>query len=605
MRARIAVALAATLLWSACGGGAGFETGSTNSSGGFGAADAGGASPPGSTPPAAENEIDNDLRRPALGDTLLYIPSASLDSLVVVDGTTLSVDLVEVGETPTRVAALPGDTGAVVLGSGTHDVTIVRPDGDGTYDTVTLDVLPRHNRIMISPDGEWAFLWYTATGANEPVGSLQDVSAVRLEPGSEVVYNLAVGLRPTEVIVTDGGERLVVVTEEGLSLMWLDDLDGDTFLPAVPYLDDTFQPASDREVVVTPDGRWAVIRDLNRKSLTLLDLDADAGEVGQRRSLDLPDWPSDLDMTPDGAQVIIPMRAAQAVVVLDVPDAWLWEPPEEEEPAIAEPDAAHEVDAADAVDAGSTDAATTDDTLDAMGVDVDADVGPVADTADNDVGHSDVAGSDAIDETPLGSTAQLNANPAATVLATGHPFGVAELEVDGSGALLYTTFEDTLAVAQLDLAAGTVLAYPVAKAVTGAVIAPAGGTAVLRHHQLSGLSEPEASSHGYSLVDLDTAYVKLVLTDYQPTEVAFSPDGDDVYVLVPGTAAGGSEAHRLHLFSLTRISTPSRPVFVGLLPDASQVAILLDDPTGWLTLVDVETGQIQQINSFELNSQVR
>ena len=495
--------------------GAGDDTGGDYGDGGAGDDTGGGYEPP---PP--EVEVDLQLRQPAVGDSFLYVPSTNLDALVVVDAATLDVELVETGIEPILVRALPADDGAVVLAAGTEDITVVRRS-DGGWDTATIPVIPSANRLTVSEDGAWAFAWYTHTGAaGEHVGSLQDVTAVRLAAGDEAAFNLAVGLRPEEVVLTTGGDA-IVVCEDGLSVVTLTDLDGDTFLPPIPLHDDLFVAAADREVVVTADGAWAVVRDLDRTELTLIDVAAKT-----RSTLELPDFPSDLDLTPDGTRVVVPFRELQTVAVIGVPDAF-------------------------------------------------------------------------------GSEDLFYDNPAVALADTGHPFGVAQLTADGARALLYTTQPGTLAIGQLLLDEGLVVVRPLAKEVLRASLSANGATAILVHSQLSGLSAPESTSHGYTVLDLEQGYTKLVLTSYEPTEVALTEDGAEAYVLLPSATAVGHAVHRVVSFAVTTIPTAAAPTFVGLLPDASQVAVMLDDPTGWLTFIDVETGAVQQVNSFELNSQIR
>ena len=75
--------------------------------------------------------------------------------------------------------------------------------------------------------------------------------------------------------------------------------------------------------------------------------------------------------------------------------------------------------------------------------------------------------------------------------------------------------------------------------------------------------------------------------------------------MLPDPFGGAHSVHRTVDFAVSTIPTPAPPTFVGILPDSSRVAVLLDDPTGWLTFIDVETGAVQQVNSFELNSKVR
>ena len=112
-------------------------------------------------PPPPQHESDADLRIPEAGERFLYIPSVGLQALVVVDAITLAIDLVDVGVAPIIARALPDNRGAVVVNAGSDDVAIVRHGADpGSFDVTYLDVLPDNNRMTLSPDGAWAFLWF-------------------------------------------------------------------------------------------------------------------------------------------------------------------------------------------------------------------------------------------------------------------------------------------------------------------------------------------------------------------------------------------------------------------------------------------------------------
>jgi len=481
-------------------------------------------------PPDAEDEQDFDLRTPEAGGSYLYIPSAGLDALVVVDATDLAVHLVEVGVEPTLVRALPDDHGAVVLNSGSYDLSIVRPIDRGEFTVKTVDVLPDHNRMVLSPDGEWAFVWFDPdVGGTGGFGSLQDVSAVRLVPGEEVVYNLAVGYRPTEVVFTASGTIALFFCENGISGAVLAELDGDAFLPPVAVDENPFQKPVDREIKVTPDGEMAVVRDLVvSPRLTLVGL-----HDHTIHNLELPDWPSDLDMTPDGGTVVVPMKSTQQVAIVQVPDAFMWEAPE-----------------------------------------------PVDDNA-----------------TP-------EENPFVTISFTGSHFGSAVMTADGSRALLYTTEPGTQAIGMVDVASGQVGVQPLAKEVTSVLVSLDGRMAALLHRKTSGADQSLVGVEAYSLLDLDSGFSKIVTVDNAVDKVIFTDDSLELFVLMPDAWGTDHLVHRVSTrsFAVIPYTTPDAPIFVGAMPTIHKVAIALDNPTGWITLIDTETDEVDQVNSFELNS---
>ena len=518
-------------------------------------------------PPPPEEEVDFDLRTPEAGTTFLYIPSAALDALIVVDARSLEVHLVDVGLVPTLVRALPGDEGAVVLNEGSSDVSIVRPTPVGspprlTFEVATHPVLAGSNRLVVSPDGTVAFAFHVASGAS--FGSLQDVSAIHLgtpPPGVDPalpVLNLAVGLRPSEIRFADDGRLALILCEDGLSGIRLADLLGDTFLPPVPTSPDRFRKQTDRELVTTPDGRHAIVRDLDQTAIALVDL-----QTGQLTQLALPDYASDLDLTRDGKTLVVPLRTRQEVARITIPDAFTWVPPAPPTPPVDPP-----------VDPESE---PTD---------------PESEPTDPPTDPSEPAA----EEPPAPQ------NPFIHVSPTGAPFGSAVLTADERHALLYTTTPGVASVGRLDLASGGVVIQPLPKELEAVVPSPDARMAALLHRRSSG-SGDLASRPAYSLLDLASGYSKLVVTPNPVTTVTFTPDASELFALLPDPLGASHQVDRVKTrsFAVTSYPVPDRPVFVGAMPALTKVAVALDNPTGWITFIDTQTGATLQLNSFELN----
>lgn len=284
-------------------------------------------------PPPPEEEVDFDLRTPEAGESFLYIPSAGLDALIVVDARSLAVEVVEVGVGPIAVRALPNDGGAIVLNAASSDVSIVKPDPsrDPPFSVLTLDVVPGANRLVISPHAELAFAWYDEHEDHTlgGVGGLQDVSAIRLAPGEETVMNLAVGRRPERVHFADNDSLVLIDCEDGISGAYMRDIVKNVFLTPVPTNRDPFRVPSDREIVTTPDGHFAVVRDLDHASLAWVDLQA-----GTLATLDLPGWATDLELTPDGKTLIATLPGLKEALVADLPDAFALPVADESNPHV-------------------------------------------------------------------------------------------------------------------------------------------------------------------------------------------------------------------------------------------------------------------------------
>jgi hypothetical protein len=524
-------------------------------------------------PPPPEEEVDFDLRTPEAGQTFLYIPSAALDALVIVDARSLDVHLVEVGLVPTVVRALPGDLGAVVLNEGSSDVSIVRPlpavggvAPDPAFSVETVQVLAGANRLELAPDGSFAFAWYASPrGATFASGSLQDVSAVDLAVGREVAWNLAVGLRPSEILFADQDRLALIVCDNGVSGIRLEALDRDVFLPPVPTSPDAFETPQDREIVPSPDGRYAYVRSLNRQALGRVDL-----QTGELSLLPLPDYASDLELTADGLTAVVPLKNTQRVAVIAVADAFTWTAPEPEpEPEPTEPDPA---------EPEPTEPEPTE-----------------PDPAEPDP---------AVPVEP--SEPVPPPNPFVRVAPTGAGFGAAALTSDQAHALLYTTTPGVSAVGLLDLATAATRIQPTPKELEAVVPSPDGAMAALLHRRASGVGEL-MNRDAYSLLDLASGYAKLVLVPQKVSTVTFTQDSSELFALLPDPLGAAHQVQRVKTrsFAVTTYAVPDRPVFVGALPSLSKVAISLDNPTGWITFVDTRTDALLQLNSFELNSFIR
>lgn len=496
-------------------------------------------------PPPAENEVDFDLRTPEAGERHLFVPSVALDALIAVDAESLQVHLVEVGLAPTIVRALPGDGGAIVLNEGSSDVTLVRHNAtpETSFSTRFFPVAAGATRLILSPDGAWAFAFYDERfgegyARRGGYGSLQDVSAIRLEPGREAVFNLAVGYRPSAIQFTDDDALVLIECENGLSTIRLEDIDADTFLPPIQTTNDIFAPPLEREIVPGPDGTFVAVRDLQRKELLSVDL-----RNGARNRLELPDFPSDLDITPDGRHLLVPFVALKQVAIIDIPEAFTWTAPTPEVP--------------------------------------------------EEVGENE-------DPPPP------PANPHIRLIDMGAAFGSLALTADARHALLFTTQPGVAAIGMLDIEAATIGVQPMFKDIEAVAIDPRGAVAALMHRRNSG-SGSVANQNAWSLLDLGTGYAKLVTVRNAVSMFTFTPDGTELFALVPDPAGAAHEVQRVDTdtFAIRTYGVPDRPTFVGALPRVSRMAISLDNPTGWITFIDTETNEVRQLNSFELNGLVR
>lgn len=299
------------------GGGTGGSTGVggllTGGSGGSGNVDAG---PP---PPPPEKEVESSFRSPVA--TGKYVWAANPDSgrVALVDATTYDVTIAEAGNGPTFLAAVPStsENAAIVLNVKSHDATLFRVAGNGSLSQKTLKTHTGANAWAVSPGGKWAIAWTDASALKEPdpTDGFQDVTVIDLTPGKEVSTILSVGYRPTRLGFAKDETRAFAVTEPGISVVTLDGIE-----PAVTKLvevtDNPLENPASRDVTITPDGAWALVRRDGSSAVSFVSL-----TLGTRTDVTLSGEVTDLDLAEDGQRAVAVVREKSEMFVLPVPGA--------------------------------------------------------------------------------------------------------------------------------------------------------------------------------------------------------------------------------------------------------------------------------------------
>ncbi len=203
------------------------------------------------------------------------------------------------------------------------------------------------------------------------------------------------------------------------------------------------------------------------------------------------------------------------------------------------------------------------------------------------------------------------------------PLGSAVVSPQGDKALLYTTLpmanlEPRIAILDLRTNPPTMTERPVRKEIAGAVIAPGGGAAFLLHRKSDGEPDPTlppdellARSHGFSLVDLASGFVRLVTTPAEPTGVLFSADlarawvplGDanrDVRALMVADLSG---------LSVRNVELPSVPEVVGEVPAADRIFVTQTHPEGRISFLardaaGAENDALETLSGYLLNGRI-
>lgn len=230
-----------------------------------------------------------------------YIWSANPESgrVAVIEPETRVVRLVEAGLGPSALAALPEEQGverAIVINSGSGDVTLLRADAERVEATESLPVHAGANAWAVSPSGRWAIAWTDAERVDDPDPALgfQDITLIDLE--RRAAHELSVGFRPSRPSFSSDERRAFVVTEPGLSVIELDEAPRVSAL--VELTKDPISDPASRDVALTPDGKLAFVRVEGSAELGLVDLD-----TGALSALELDEAITDLDLSSDGEKL--------------------------------------------------------------------------------------------------------------------------------------------------------------------------------------------------------------------------------------------------------------------------------------------------------------
>ncbi len=261
-----------------------------------------------------EKEKNYDFGAPEGSPNFVYIPAAGTDNLVKISGASLQVTLVEVGDRPIVAKTVPGHDAVLVINAGSDDVAYVRSSATG--DTIDfLAMTPHANTLVVAPDGNSAIAFYDHDHpiAGEPAGSLQDVTLFRLGDKPEVAH-LAVGFHPTGVSFRADGSQAFVVTDDGVCVIAPATAKDGDIVPPVALSKNPLDKPVNREVLVTPDGVWAIVRQDGLSGLNAVHLPSK-----KFATTTLSAVPTDLDVLPDGSAALAIIRDTGEVAIVALP----------------------------------------------------------------------------------------------------------------------------------------------------------------------------------------------------------------------------------------------------------------------------------------------
>jgi YVTN family beta-propeller protein len=544
-----------------------------------------------------EPERDYTFSQPAVFGRTLFVANETLNSVVWIDSETLTIRTIPVGLMPTKIVGPSiislGDSARIyVLNEGNASVSVIEP----TRRTVlkTVPVLSGANALLAAPDGKSALAWYDNTaGLGLRLGDLSSVTVLR----GEAAYQVAVGFHVRRVQITADSARALVLTDDGVSVIELADVDSDRLAPPVPLVPRDLRELSPRdlEVQISRDGRWALTRTTAFAGLVLLDLMTRVHTLVR-----LPETPTDLDLAERGAgdmEALVMLRQRGELVRITIP-AGFEALAAAQIPLVMNMD----LDMSDDVSPGIGSDTGPDMELDMSAQDMDA------------TGMSN--GEDMAPPVELPQVAGVRRVELPAAL------GLAAVSGNGAQALLYSTLNGQQLVELVDLVANTQRSLLLEKGVLGVVPDESGQTFLIFHSREPGElpaeatpSDPEfvARSWGVSAVDVASAINRLVLTELEPAGATlWREQGADAraYLIfrAPEIAALVTPAHRdvveinMATFGIDSLRVPSLPKAIGPVPGTGRIYISQEHPRGRMTFLDVISRARQTVTGYQLNA---
>jgi len=528
----------------------------------------------GGTPLPPEEENEDTYSAPVVSGSWIWTANPLSGRVALIDAETLNVTSSEAGLLPTYLAAIPGsdgnETNAVVLNLGSGDATVLRAVA-GEIQGENVDVHDDANRLTVSPAGRWVVAWSDASliANPDPTEGLQDITVIDLAASPPVGRRLTVGYRPTRVTMRDDDEAAYVVAEPGVSVIDLPADGRPNVIRDVSVTDDPAEAASTRDVTVTADGQFALVRRIDSAIVEVVSLTG-----GGKAAVTLPGAVTDLDLSPDGTRAFAVVRAGMVPTQL---------------PGTGEGGAGGEATG----EGGANDAA---------GAAGDDNNGGVAGEGTAGTGGTGGAGPSSSYVALLPIPGIVERPDAFTLVGIPRLVGSVTVAPAGDVALLYTNAIPDDNVTILDYSGTPVTRTVDVQAPVRAVLAaPDGAHAVALLGQAPGSLKPG----GFSLIPVASNLPpKIVGADAAPLSVALGENQALITVTGPNVNTGGTlnavYLARLPELATTAIPLGSVPLSTALIPEVGVGFVAQSHPEGRITFVDFVTGAPRTLTGFEL-----
>ncbi len=262
-----------------------------------------------------EEEDDFLALDPAPTDAYVFVANPARDTVTRISVPGLAVITAQVGDDPHAVETTSDYTTAVTFNRGSDDVSIIDAE---TLAVRNVTVRDNFNAMTMDPEGAWVACWYNEATADDidraaagGAQSFNEVSFVRLADGAH--FPMVVGFNPRQIQYTPDGRQAVVVSDAYVAII---DLTVDEPAPTrLQIAEDLIDPPLAEEVLITPNGDYAIVRQFGANELVVVDLN----ELTVR-TVATGSNPTDLDATPDGQKAVAVARGSKELWIYDLSD---------------------------------------------------------------------------------------------------------------------------------------------------------------------------------------------------------------------------------------------------------------------------------------------
>ncbi len=539
-------------------------------------------------PPVVEREFD--FSRPATVGRQLFVANATLNSVAVIDAESLGIQTVPVGFNPTKTVGPTIDTvedsRVFVLNQGSSTVSVIEPE---SLSVESFGAMRHVNQIASNPTSTVAVAWFDPEEVDvaPPDADISAVSVITKDFEAQI----AVGFRVRQVLFSDDGAYVIVVTDDGISRLEVAGITGDAFAPPLAVTGQGISSPSIQDLLVDPTGRYVVSRVAGFPGLVFQDL-----ELRESRTVYLKSIPFDVDWV-YGAElaVLVTQPMDQQVLTITVPGGLINLDgvfDDLHQGTMMMPDMGmSDMGAADMGDMGTADMDDMD-----MGM---------ADMAEPDMDEPDMP---VVPDPVVDGVTFINVELTRQNIAEISPDGITAMLFDGAGLSARATLVDDLSTAP------TTRVIRFEKPLYSAKSDPAGQTFVAIHTKEEGQippglgpADPEfiAKSWAISLVDVKSAFQQLVLTAHETNELSIYTDESQrvLYVtFVEGLGDRDVLVANLGTFSTSSFRLASSADGIGPIAGQHLIYVSQDHPQGRLSFVDTQTQERRTVTGYELNA---